>query len=169
MSTAPVRWASIGLPFELLSCRNAGSFRDGVELSRRDVLHFVRHATWPLDDQPLGLRSRAQTEGYGKLGLRQIARPGFHDAPELVGAYEQANARANPVPVRLHPSHANADRVSPGCDVVAIEVCRSAIGRNDDVGIAVVVEISEGGAATNFRPDEIAADLRRDVRELAAS
>ena len=64
-------------------------------------------------------------------------------------------------------SHAHA--VVPGDLIVAIKECRAVIGRDQQILIAVAVEIRTGKAASNFWAVEAAVDRGSNIGELAAA
>jgi hypothetical protein len=59
--------------------------------------------------------------------------------------------------------------MSGAADVVDKQSDRSAVIRHHDIGVAVVVDVVERGAATDFGVLQDRARLFRDVRELSVA
>src|SRR5439155_14733225 len=80
-----------------------------------------------------------------------------------------AHCGADGVAVALSPDEPQANALVAVELIVAIQVCRAAIGGNQNVEVTIVIEIAECGAACNFRLREFGPDLFSDVAKFATT
>ena len=102
------------------------------------------------------LRRLAQTEMHARVAGREIAAVGPHAAPErrLPGALDADPARrtrsGSPGPARSR----TCSQWFAGCRLVEQQPHGPAVVRDDDVGVAVVVDVAERRAAADLRARE---------------
>src|SRR5207249_4094372 len=108
------------------------------------------------------------TERQGQFALGAITRPGMDGLPVgstgLIGSLN-AHHGANAIAVRASSCGADADRVVAAAALVVEQVGRTAIGRYQDIGSAVVIDVRVGGATCHQRARK--PELLTEVRKPA--
>src|SRR4029078_5587389 len=103
------------------SWRDALAFNALVGLAGLEVLELIVAAARPVDHDAIDTVALADAECDRQLGLRQVARPAFHQPRLRPAGVEDAHGGANRVAVRLGPDQAEADAAIPGDLIVAEE------------------------------------------------
>ena len=89
----------------------------------------------------VGLTAAKNAEGDWQLRLRQITGTAADHARLVAGAVKQANHSADRIPVGLGPLQLEANAAIAISDVGAEQVGITAVGGNENVEVAVAIEI----------------------------
>ena len=119
-------------------------FRTFVATARCQVFVFLGSATGPIDYDAVNAVALLQTESHGQFRLGQITGTAFDDLRLGQATSKDAHHGADGVAVRLGALQTKADAAIPGQLIVAIEVSRSIVGSEQQVEIAVAIEIRIG-------------------------
>src|SRR6266478_3839108 len=133
------------------------------------ILEFFLGAAGPFHLHALDLRSLAQPESQRRFRLRKIARPALHHARLRLPIVKNAHQRADSVAVRFRTDQMKANAAISSGVLVAIKISGAVVGGQQDVEIAVAIEVSVGQAAAYFGLREAATDIRSDVAEFPAA
>src|SRR5271155_3873132 len=136
--------------------RNPFTFNALVALSGSQVLEFVRAPAGPLDGSPFNGVPLAHAKGYRKLGLRQITGPASHRAALVLPVVKEAHHSANRIAIRFRSHQPKPDAAISGELIVAIEKCRTVVGGQQKVHVAIAIEVPVGQSAPDFRLIEAA-------------
>src|SRR5438045_7805445 len=120
----------------------------------RDAGPSLAPAVGPLDEDGADGGGRAEPEMRPHIARGQVAAVSSHAAPErgMSGALD-ANPGADPEPV-AGLVEADLQPVVPGDSLVEQQPHRTVVVGDDDVHVAVVVDIAECGAAADLRARE---------------
>ena len=124
---------------------------------------------WPGDFEAVGLLVRRQPKGHGGGALRQVTAPGAYHAGQLPPCGVQAQACANAVTVAARALRHHAQEVASARRVVAQQVGRALVGRQQQVEVAVVVIVGIGRAAPDDGPGEPGVGLWLQLLEGAVT
>src|ERR1035438_4957414 len=149
---------SISLPWQ-----DAAGFVYGEELVGGHIGKLLTGAGGPLHFNRCGGRF-PQPEGQRQVARRTVAGAGAHHIPLLARRTLYAHHGADAVAIRLRTGEPHVQPVVAVAAVIAKQVCGAVIGGNQDVEIAVAVEIREGGAARHNGTVERGAHLRAHIR-----
>src|SRR5664280_2957013 len=144
---------------------DAASFVHDEELAGGHVGKLLPDAAGPLHFQRHG-GGLSQPRGQRQVAGRTVAGAGAHHIPLLPRSSLYAHHGADSVAIRLRPGQAHVQPVVTVAAIVAIQVRRTVIGGNQNVEIAVAVEIGIGGAARHNRTMERGVHLCAHVLEL---
>ena len=153
--------------WETVCGHNSGAFFHRDDLVDGHVGQSIDLAARPGDFQGFDLRALAQTEVNSRIAGRHVAHAAFGllDVHEAFGSQLQRSADA--VAIRFGADQQNFQPVIRVAAVVAQEFRIIAAIVDDDVDVAVVVEISGSKAAANDGTHEIWAERLGNFLELA--
>src|SRR5450755_1897379 len=148
---------------------DALSFLNRNELVGLDTCHEILLADGPHDGQThrLARLGFAQPEGERQFALRQLARTGFHHAKKplaFVGFYCHVCADAVTVRARAHSFH--SEHVVLVAVVIAQQSSRPIVGGDEQIEVAVIVEVAVCRAAADDGPWQRRSELGRDFLKL---
>src|ERR1039457_5246 len=126
------------------------------------ILELLFGAAGPHHFQ-VGGRMRAQSEGKGQIALRAVAGAAAHHVPLFAACAFHPNHRADPIAIRFRTCQTNAQPMVAVAAVIAQKNRRSVVGGDQDVQIAVVVEIGIGRAARHYGFGKCGSYLGTDV------
>src|SRR5271166_5864224 len=115
-----------------------------------EIFMFVDAAAGPLDYHTVDLVALSDAERDWQLGLRQITRTAADHARLVAGAVKQANHSADRIPVGLGPLQLEANAAIAIGDVGAEQVGITAVGGNENVEVAVAIEIGARESTGDF-------------------
>src|SRR5713101_3972869 len=147
------------------------SFYALVALAGFEILELLGAAVRPLDHDAVGLVFLAEAESERQFGLRKIAGAAlYHPRLGDASAFETDN-RSDGVAIRLGAGEAEADAVAPALRIedliVAEEISRTVVGGEEQVEVAVAIEVGIGEAAPDFRLAEVGTSFTGDVTECS--
>ncbi len=138
-----------------------------VILAGVQVPELLHETAGPFDHHTVRAVAPRQPKRHRQLRLRQVARSGLHHARLRAVRRSDAHHRANAVAIRFRASQTQAQGPIAGCYIVAIKIRGALIGGDQQIEIAVAIEVAVRESAADFRRCETAAQLRRDVVETA--
>src|ERR1035438_1944550 len=103
-------------------------------------LHFQRHGG-----------SLTEPEGERQVAGRSVAGTAAHHIPLLPRPALYAHHGADTVAIRFRPGQAHVQPVVAVAAIVAIQVRGTVIGGNQNIEVAIAVEVRIGGAARHNR------------------
>src|SRR5215469_877250 len=142
-------------------------FLDGEGLTCRDVREFLDLTAWPLDLDVFGLGVRAQSKRQHQFALREVARTRAQHLPLLVATGGQTNDRTDAIAIRSCANEFEAQAVIRPPFVMK-QVGWPAIGGDNHIEEAVIVDVGISGRAGYFRSGKRLAHLSGDFRELSS-
>src|SRR5262249_27850809 len=104
-----------------------------------------------MDRHPARLRGSTQPEVRPQVARRAIAVRGAHFIVQGAAGHLDLDARADAVPVALPALEAKLQPVPTWAAVIHKKGCRPLVRNEQDIQIAVVVEISKRSAAPDVR------------------
>ncbi len=158
-----VSWSKAGLGDDSLS------FCALVALASFEILELLDAAVRPLDRDAVGLVFLAEAESERQFGLRKIAGAAlYHPRLGDASAFETDN-RSDGVAIGLGADEAEAEAVVPALRIedliVAEKIRRTVVGGEEQVEVAVAIEVCIGEAAPDFRLAEVGTSFTGDVTE----
>src|SRR6266567_2267171 len=82
-------------------------------------------------------------------------------------AGEHAYGGADGITVRFRPDQLETDTARSGSNVIAVKVCSTIVGSEQEIDVSVAIEIRIGEAAADLWVGEAAADRRRYVAKVS--
>src|ERR1017187_3228893 len=149
-----------------LSRHNPLILVDDDSLVRGHASEVLSRTAGPLHIYGRDRRIAAQAERQRQFALRAVTRSAADHVPLLAGRALDAHHGTYAVAVRPDPAQPHAQPVVAIAAVVAEKIGGAVVGGDQNVQVAVLVEIRVGGAARDQRPDEIGAHLGAHVVEL---
>ena len=146
---------------------NSFSFSAVVGAARGKILEFFRLAAGPIDHDAIDAVALFHAESDRQFRLRQIARAAFHHARLTQCRRKDADCCADRVAIGFCSRELETDAAVPGELIVAIEVSGTVVRGDQQIEIAVAIEVAIGQAASNFGLIEASADFRGDLAEIS--
>src|SRR3954454_6953598 len=150
-----------------LAAQDAAEFVDREELTRGDVRQLLDRATGPLDFDGSGDGLGAQAEGESQVALRAVAGAAADAVPLLARLAFDADDGADAVAIRLRAHGADGEPVIAIAAVIAEKVGGAVVGGDEQVEVAVMVDVGVGGAASDDGAAEFGGHGRGGVFEFA--
>src|SRR4029077_1361237 len=117
-------------------------FQALIDFSTGQVLVFFGPPAGPIDDHAVNLLMRAHTEGNRQLRLRKIAGTAVHHARLCLPVIKDSNRGADSIAVGLGALQMQSNAFRMRCLIVAIEIGGPIVGGQQNVQVAVAIEIS---------------------------
>src|SRR5262249_61043957 len=160
------RWRRLW-QWQWFALTDAGAFLHDIKLVGREIGQFVHFPAGPVDFDAHDLVVAAQPERQRQFALRTVTRPAVYCLPLLrpVGQGD-GDLRADAVAVRFVADGLEPDESRLIAVVVSQQIGRAAVGRQQDVEIAVVVIIAVSRAAPDDGALERATSADRRLNEF---
>ena len=148
-------------------------FRDSLALRNEiapacgEVFVFLDATRGPVHHRALHTVAPAQAKRQRQFRLRQVARPAFDRTGTALTSVQQANGGADRIAIRFGSCQLEANTAIPGYLIVAIEVGRAVVGGDQDIQIAIAIEIAEGERPGPLWARESGADCAATSRNPA--
>ena len=140
-----------------------------IHLSSSQIFIFLGAAAGPVDHYTIDFFPRAETESHRQFRLRKIAGAAADDPRLSLPVEENADGRADRIAIRFCALQIKSNAAGVRLLVVAVQIRRTVVRCQEDVEVAVAVEIAESEAATNFGRFETASNLAGDVAEFSGT
>ena len=114
-----------------------------------NVGHHVAPAARPLHLEPIGLLVRSQPDVLAQIVLSEIGRARFHLTDLRAGSRRHTQPGADAITIALLTDEVDDERVAMVA-VVAKEIGRLPVVGDEQIEIAVVVDVAGGEAAAHF-------------------
>src|SRR6266481_4401676 len=111
----------------------------------------------------------AYAEGLGEFRLREVAGTASNEARLNLAVGVEADSGADGVAIGFCADEVQADAAVSGLLVVAVEVGGAVVGSEEEIEIAVAIEIGNGEAATDFGLGEAATELVGDFHKFSVA
>ena len=112
-------------------------------------IHFLLRGVRPDHRDLVGAVALAEAKSHGQFRLRQVTARGHHLAPQCPAIDAQPDPRANGVAIGLRPDELEAQPMMAQLLVVSKQERRAVDLRQNDVEVAVAVDVGECRAAAD--------------------
>src|SRR5437660_263341 len=140
-------------------------FHAFVGSSGGQILVLFRSSTRPLNDHPVNAVTLLEPEGKRKFGLRQIARTALDHSRLRQAVREGAHSCADSVTVRFRAHQPKTNAAIARQLIVAVEIRGTVIRSQQQVQIAVTIEVRIRQSTADFWVIETSAKARGHVAE----
>ena len=126
----------------------------------RDVRELVGPPARPGDDDAIHTIPAAHAERHRQFRLRQIARAALHSARLGRPVVEDADGRADRIAIGFGAGETEPQAPVPRRLIVAEQIRGPVVRRDQDVQIAVTIEVADGEPAPDLRLREVRRSRR---------
>src|SRR6185312_11961264 len=130
-----------------------------------EIAQVVHLSAWPVNLYGVRFSSSAQAESHDQLTLRQIAAAVQHLVLRVRSVF-QADDGANAVAVGLVSNELDSQAMIGSADIAEEDHCPG-VGGNEQVEVAVVIDICISRSAGHARRAELRPHLRRHLFKLS--
>src|SRR5215469_3987602 len=130
-----------GCSFKLPRRYDSLPFLYGYGLAGGNVREFLDLSAWPFDPHRLDFAGGTEAKGKDQFALREVAGAAAQHLPLALAAVLDAHHGSDAVAVGGRSPQFHAERMISVAAIVAKEICRTSVGSDQEVEVAIIIYI----------------------------